>query len=381
MKKVFHSEISEKSSNDNGDVTIAGWANKSVVDDVGDLMKFEDVDMSRFTKNPIVFFNHNRNIPVGKVIESKITDAGLWVKAVISKSKDPIVSMVRDLVAEGILKTFSIGFEVKEEKFNRADNYNEITKWKLNEISIVTLPANTDAEFALTKSLEGMSSEEARTAIMKALETQSNIKTKESPEEGKEPCPKCGKYPCECQQEDEEAKKKTAFQECVSAKIPKLVEEGKPEEQAVAIAMSMCREEGKCDISIMSAEMFDHAMGIAKGCKKPKKEDETPAKSENRTQSEKQDGTGVATPLPQASDDPTNFGSPQMDLMKAQLALLGKISVQVGEIQALLEKDEGMGENENVNPAPPPDNGEASAKGLAKIAEIRGRIDALVKDL
>lgn len=376
MKKVFHSEITEKSSAENGDVIIAGWANKAVIDDVGDLMKFEDVDMSRFDKNPILFFNHSRYTPVGRVIERKITEAGLWVKAVISKSKDPIISMVRDLVSEGILKTFSIGFEVKEEKFNRADNCNEITKWKLNEISIVTLPANVDAEFALMKSLEGLSYDEARSLVVKAIGDSQRKKegspTSEPSDDSDKPCEVCGKYPCVC---EEEAKKKSAFQECVSAKIPKLIDEGKPEEQAVAIAMSMCREEGKCDISIFNQEMFDFASEVAKGCKKPKK-DEDPTKLP-----EKAVPGAVATPVPQPSDDPSNFGSPHMDLLKSMLALIGKISVQLGAIQSVLEKNSEIVENENVNPAPPPDNGEASAKGLAKIAEIRSRIDALMKDL
>ena len=172
MKKLFSTftiKASEDSSSD-GDVIIEGWANKAVVDDVGDLLKFDQVDMTRFKKNPILFYNHDRSIPVGKVLEHKLTEAGLWVKAVISKSKDPIVSMVRDLVREGILKTFSIGFEVHEEKFNRELNYNEITKWKLLELSVVTLPCNADAEFALMKSLGGCSdSVKARELVLKAL--------------------------------------------------------------------------------------------------------------------------------------------------------------------------------------------------------------------
>lgn len=47
---------------------------------------------------------------------------------------------------------------------------------------------------------------------------------------------------------EDESAKATAFEQCVSAKIPKLIDEGKPQDQAVAIAISMCREEGKCSI-------------------------------------------------------------------------------------------------------------------------------------
>lgn len=388
MKKVFSGSI-EKASPEGGEVLIEGWANKAVVDSVGDLMKFDKVDLKRFKKNPILLYNHNRDLPIGIVTDIKVSDAGLWVKAKISKSKDAVVSYVRDLVAEGILKTFSIGFEPRNENFNREAGYNEISEWALNELSIVTLPANMEAEFALAKSLEGAKDyAEAKAMVLKALEDAKTTPTVEDTSTGKAVCPDCGKDPCECNKpsegegeggessEDEEAKKKSAFQDCVSAKIPKLIEEGKPEEQAVAVAMSMCREEGKCDISIMSQEMFDHAMEVVKVCKKPKKDGES-----TDSDSTKSDPPPVATPVSQPSDDPSNFGSPQIDLMKSMLALIGKISEQLGSIQKLLEKEEDMGENGNVNPALPPENGEASAKGLAKIAEIHGRVEAMVKGL
>lgn len=405
--KKFFSEftIGKAADSKNGDVIIEGWANKAVVDDVGDLMKFDAVDLGRYKKNPILLYNHDRNLPIGRVIEVKVSEAGLWVKAVISNSADTIVSYVRDLVKEGILKTFSIGFEPKEENYNRSEGYNEILKWRLNEISIVTLPANIDAEFSLAKSLgEAKDYAEARALVLKALEDQKSSETEpkitDTTEGAKEVCPDCGKDPCECNKpsenegdtedsteppnaEDEEAKKKAGFQECVSAKIPKLVEEGKPEEQAVAIAMSMCREEGKCDISYMSSEMFDFAMEVAKGCKKPKKDEGTENSSEPAAEGTKNLGEGQVPPPAapvQTGDSPMDFGSPYIQLAQSQLAMMGKISTQLETIAKLLEKDVEVVENNNgSNPSLPPENGEASAKGLAKIAEIHGRIEAMVK--
>lgn len=376
IKRIVR-EFDLKAVSEGDNVTVEGWANKAVVDDVGDLMKFDKVDLTRFKKNPILFYNHDKDLPLGKIKEVKVTPEGLWVKAILTKSeKLPLVSYIRDLVKEGILKTFSIGFEPKQENFNRADGYNEITEWRLNELSIVTLPANIDAEFALAKSLNSAKDySEAKSLVLKALrcgdcksdEPKVEDTTQDNP-------PKEG----ESENEDEE-KKKTAFQECVSRKIPKLINEGKPEEQAVAIAMSMCREEGKCDVSIMSPEMFDLAFETAKGCKKPKKEEEERAEGSEGTK--EVPPPPPAVPVSQPSDDPSNFGSPHMDMLKSMLALMGKISEQLGAIQALLEKEEEVGETDSGNPELPPENGEASAKGLAKIAEIRGRIEALVKDL
>ena len=397
--KVVRYDFDLKASQEGNDVFIEGFANKPVVDDVGDLMKFDDVDLARYQKNPIILYNHDRNLPIGKAVEIKVSEAGLWVKVKLSKSKDAIVSYIRDLVQEGILKTFSIGFEPKQENFNRAEGYNEISKWRLNEISIVTLPANIEAEFALAKSLsEAKSYQEARSLVLKALEKAEPQKPDET-QKADEPVVtdetkvdgEGGEKPTEPNPEEEEAKKKEAFQECVRAKVPKLIEEGKPEEQAVAVAMSMCREEGKCDISIMSQEMFDFAKEVAKGCgdkpedKKPK-EGETGSTegtvSEEKSLKQDQPPTQPpeATPI-QTTEDPTEYGNPHLDLMKSMLAMMGKISTQIESVRALLEKGEGMSENTESSPALPPENGEASAKGMAKIAEIKSRCEAIVKSL
>lgn len=48
-----------------------------------------------------------------------------------------------------------------------------------------------------------------------------------------------------------------AFQRCVANKIPKLLNEGKTREQAIAIAISMCKEDGKCELS---ADMIANAI-------------------------------------------------------------------------------------------------------------------------
>jgi HK97 family phage prohead protease len=212
MKRIWN-EIKSVKAEDGGAVSIEGWANKAVVDDVGDLMDFSAVDMKRYEKNPILLYNHDRNLPIGKVVEAKVEKDGLWVKALISNSKDVVVSYVRDLVKEGILKTFSIGFEPKKE--DRKDGVNVIKEWRLNEISIVTLPANIEAEFALAKSLgEAKSLDEARALVLKAMEPP----PPPTPPEGEEDKP-------ENKEPTDEAK--NAFQECVSAKIPKLIEEGR----------------------------------------------------------------------------------------------------------------------------------------------------------
>jgi hypothetical protein len=373
-------------------VYIEGWANKAIVDDGGDLMNFEGVDLTRFVKNPIMLFNHDIDKPIGKIVEIDVTKDGMWVKAEVSSSTDPFVSYVRDLVVEGTLKTFSIGFQAKKESSNRASGYNEIQEWRLNEISIVTLPMNVEAEFSLTKELkQAKTLDEARMLVQKAMEGDPVKVTRskkehvppKKPEDEKpmdEAPPSDAPPPPPPEKPDEEEKpkdEKGAFEECVSAKIPKLLEEGKPEEQAIAIAMSMCREEGKCDVAMMSDDMFKFAAKVASECKPKKPEDK----------GIKQDAPPTA-PIGQPSDDPTNYGNPHLDIMKAQLAMLGSISSGITKLTMLLEKrgessenEDGEGKPDGETPPAPPPADEDAEKLLSKISEIRGRIQNIAKSI
>lgn len=134
-----------------GAVKICGYANKATVDDAKDYIEPYSWDLSRFQKNPVVFFNHNPDYPIGRcdVIEQK--DDGLYCEIMISASPHEKVSYVRDMINEGILKTFSVGFETKKaarEKDLEGSEYNVITGAKLHEISVVSLPMNEDSTFS-----------------------------------------------------------------------------------------------------------------------------------------------------------------------------------------------------------------------------------------
>jgi HK97 family phage prohead protease len=377
MKKiisVFKQEVTSKG------LIIEGWANKAVVDDVNDLMNFKNVDMGRFKKNPILLYNHNHDLAIGKVLEVKITEEGMWIKAQISNSKDATISYIRDLIAEGILKTLSIGFTPKQENFNRNEGFNEIVEWRLNEISVVTLPANIEAEFALVKSLsEAKNYEEAKQLVMKAMEGNMPTKEVDPKVEDPKPEPQADAPKVEGDNSTEEDPEK-GFKECVNSKIPKLVEEGRTPEEAVAIAMSMCREEGKCDISIMSTAMFAFANEVALACKpqdpKEGKKDDEKAVPENIPPPAAPPASAPIT----TTADPMDYGNPHLELMKSQLAMIGKISTQLELISQLLEKGENVGDNETVNPEPEV-HGVPSAKELMHIAEISKRIDAMAKSV
>jgi HK97 family phage prohead protease len=131
-------------------VVIEGWANKAVIDRGGDIIPKSAWNVENFKKNSIILFNHDKNFPIGKAVTIEARDEGLYVKAKISGSADPGISRIRDLIKEGVLNAFSVGFDSSDE-VKSADGYNEIKAAELFEISVVSIPMNQDSLFSTTK--------------------------------------------------------------------------------------------------------------------------------------------------------------------------------------------------------------------------------------
>jgi HK97 family phage prohead protease len=147
MLGTFKSAMSSKG------LTIEGWANKAVVDRGNDLIPKSAWQLENFKKNSIILFNHDKNKPIGRAIAVEARDEGLYIKARISGSADPEISKIRDLIAEGVLNAFSVGFDSIDEA-KSVDGHNEIRAAELFECSVVSLPMNQDSLFSLVKAYE-----------------------------------------------------------------------------------------------------------------------------------------------------------------------------------------------------------------------------------
>jgi HK97 family phage prohead protease len=337
-KKRFEFKATAKGDS----LTIEGFANKAIVDSAGDLMAYDNVDLKRFNKNPILFFNHDRDKPIGKVIETKMSDAGMWVKAQLSNSSNELVQYVRDLVQEGILKTFSIGFDAKNEQ--KKEGVNVIDAWEMLELSVVTLPCNIDSEFSLTKrkmlmrvkgalvaevlSQYTMTEEQvaalaeklemelsAIAAVMagdvtpvpapfiaavkeilelseeQSAELDAAVSKESEPAEEEMPAEELAKKP-----DDEEMEKEgepNDFQAFAARRIPELVAEGMSLEEAIAAAFK-------------------------EGMSKEKTKQEMPT-----------------FPIPDKPAE-TDFGNPVIEIMKSQLAMSGAILTELKGLNAYL---------------------------------------------
>ena len=159
----------KSASEKGGAVTIEGYANKFEVDSYKERMDPNTIIMDRYKQNPILLFNHDTNYPIGKVLAVESRKDGVYCKASISKGNDPKLNYIRELVLDGTLKTFSVRFDIQNEKSIIDDPEHSgvklIKNWELQEISIVSIPAQPASTFSLVgaKSLR-----EARQMILKA---------------------------------------------------------------------------------------------------------------------------------------------------------------------------------------------------------------------
>ena len=157
MNKIFNLTSTFKAfEDDDGSVSITGMASTKDFDRAGDSIVPEawaKGGLSNFEKNPIILFNHDYNKPIGRATGLKVTEHGLEMKAKISKSAPDSVAQ---LVKEGILGAFSVGFRVKDADYLEETDGLKIKDAELFEVSVVSVPCNQAATFSLAKSFDSV---------------------------------------------------------------------------------------------------------------------------------------------------------------------------------------------------------------------------------
>lgn len=140
-------EIKEKT-----DDYFTAVASSEVEDRQGEVVKQAGWSLTNFKKNPILLWMHDHEKPLGKAERVWLDKTGkspvLKFKGMISTATE-YGRAAKQLMEEGILNSFSVGFRALEM------DGNSITKAELFEISLVSVPANPEARLLAAKSLEG----------------------------------------------------------------------------------------------------------------------------------------------------------------------------------------------------------------------------------
>ena len=158
MEKIFHWTNTFKTlgEDEDGSVNIKGLASTNAVDRAGDVINHDAWikmnGLENYKTNPIVLFNHDYNKPIGRATSLEVTENGLEFGAKISKSSGEI----KDLIKDGVLGAFSVGFRVKDADYNSETDGYTIKDAELFEVSVVSVPCNQGAMFSVSKSFDSM---------------------------------------------------------------------------------------------------------------------------------------------------------------------------------------------------------------------------------
>jgi HK97 family phage prohead protease/HK97 family phage major capsid protein len=156
LNKVFHLDsqfVKELPSADEkiDSIFISGYASANSVDRSGDVIPSSvwEKGMLNYLANPIILAHHDHDDPIGRMIEHKVDGKGLWIKARISAAAE-----IFNLIKDGVVTAFSVGFRVIDAEYNAAAELFVIKELELIEISVVSVPCNQDTLFSLSKSFE-----------------------------------------------------------------------------------------------------------------------------------------------------------------------------------------------------------------------------------
>ena len=157
MEKIYHWTSTFKSlgENEDGGVDIKGSASTNALDRAGDIIEADawtKGGLENYKGNPIILFNHNYDKPIGRAKDLKVTENGLEISAKISKAAGDVTQLIKD----GVLGAFSVGFKVKDADYMTETDGYKIKDAELFEVSVVSIPCNQGATFGLSKSFDSM---------------------------------------------------------------------------------------------------------------------------------------------------------------------------------------------------------------------------------
>lgn len=155
MKHRAYSLLQIKSV-DEDERVITGIATTPTPDLMDDVVEPEGAE---FTLPLPLLYQHDKTQPIGHVIAAKVTKTGIEITARIAKVLEPgrlkdRLDEVWQTIKAGLVQGLSIGFLGREVKRIEGSYGTRFLKWLWFELSVVTVPANTEASITQIKSLD-----------------------------------------------------------------------------------------------------------------------------------------------------------------------------------------------------------------------------------
>ena len=120
------------------------------IDSTGDIIAEGAFTNTIKSREPKVLWQHDMTKPVGKLIDIREDAKGLYVKVRLA-TKTTLGRDAYEYMKEGIINRLSIGFRTIKSEYDEDTNIRTLKEIELFEFSLVTIPANDQAEVTRVK--------------------------------------------------------------------------------------------------------------------------------------------------------------------------------------------------------------------------------------
>jgi len=244
----------ERQKSPDGKMSVRGYFTSEQKDAVGDIITRSATEraIEDYKQWGNIRYMHQPR-PVGRVQRIGSSDGLEWNEVEFTVTKPDVV----DDIDNGLLSALSVGILVDWGDIDPLEDGGwVINNYKLAEISLVDHPANYDAR------LKSMSGEDAlqyvkglysvdNTLSMSGTSSTNDLVYRHNPKKSETDAMETDKEKSPACREEDETK-----EDCVSRKIPELIDEGMDQDQAVAAANEICSE-SCADKSLMEEKSMD----------------------------------------------------------------------------------------------------------------------------
>lgn len=155
MEKQFKLFSVDSIKKDKDSNTFTAIISNNNLDRDGEVLLPQGADTKEFMHNPVVFFNHDYSLPVGKAV--RVFKSNGNIKAEVKMAVRPegfqgefFPEYLTALINQDVIKGMSVGFQILETRIPSKQDIKQfgkgvkrvITKWVLMEFSIAPLMSN-----------------------------------------------------------------------------------------------------------------------------------------------------------------------------------------------------------------------------------------------
>jgi HK97 family phage major capsid protein/HK97 family phage prohead protease len=157
LERTYRMEFKATGDGAGGRRTFTGVASSINPDRMNDIVEPKG---AKFTLPLPFLYQHDADLPIGKITKAKVTADQIVVEGYVENLPDAPPSLKERLdvawaeMKSGLIAGLSIGFKPIEYAFIEETDGIRFTSWSWLELSLVTIPANADAQIFTMKSVD-----------------------------------------------------------------------------------------------------------------------------------------------------------------------------------------------------------------------------------